>query len=231
MLPRHIGIIMDGNGRWAAKRKLGRSRGHKEGVESLIRTLDYCYDVGIYAVSVYAFSTENWKRPKKEIDKIFDILRDYLRTTSHRLIEQDAKFVVMGDITPLPKDLKKTLSEVAEQTKDCKSHIFNMGLNYGGRAELVRAFKSMIRDGVTDPDEETLSSYLDTAKLSDPDLIIRTSGEQRLSNFMIYQAAYSELYFTDTLWPDFGEKDLQVALDWFSSRKRKFGDVADRENE
>lgn len=225
-IPEHIAFIMDGNGRWASERKLSRSKGHRQGVESLMTTLDACFERDIRVVSVYAFSTENWSRPQREVTAIFDILRDYLKTNSRKLKENDTKLTCMGEISRLPADLQRTLADVMRETADCKSRVFNMGLNYGGRDELARAFNRMIADGTEIATPDTIARYLDTAELPDPDLIVRTAGEQRLSNFMLYQAAYSEFYFSDVYWPEFGAADLDAALDWYAHRKRKFGNVS-----
>lgn len=225
-IPKHIAFIMDGNGRWAANRKHVRTHGHRAGVDTLIDVLDYAYNKGVYAVSVFAFSTENWQRPKREVQAIFRILREYLASTSHRLLEQDVRFCVMGDISPLPMSLQKEITSLIEATAHCVSHVFNMGLNYGGRDEIVRAVNTLIEKGCTHVTEQDIAAALDTASLPDPDLIVRTAGEQRLSNFMLYQAAYAELYYTPIYWPDFNSAALDDALSWYESRNRKFGKIS-----
>ncbi len=219
-LPRHVAFIVDGNGRWAKKRGLPRSVGHKFGIERVKNVIDYSVECGIEVISFYLFSTENWKRDKAEIDGIFELLRDYLRDERKSFKKNDYKITTMGDISKLPKDIVKKLSEVKDDTKDCKKIIINLALNYGGRDEILSAAQGMIDDGVKEVSLESFSKYLYTYQLPDPDLIVRTSGEERLSNFMLFQLAYSELYFCDANWPDFDKKEFEKALLNFTKRKR-----------
>lgn len=228
-LPNHIAFIMDGNGRWAKKRGLPRTMGHKKGAETLKKILRFCYDIGIKTVSIYAFSTENFKRDKAEVEAIFDYgksfikdFKEYLNSGSNN---NDCKVVAAGDITMLPQDLQDSINEIMETTKNNVGHILNVAICYSGREEIVRAFKLIQSAKEKDITEQTISDYLYTAGQPDPDFVIRTSGEYRLSNFMMYQCAYSELYFTKTLWPDFDEKQLTKALIDFQKRDRRFGAV------
>jgi len=221
----HIGFIMDGNGRWAKKRLMPRSYGHKEGVKNVLEIVEYAFDLGIKTVSLYAFSTENWSRPKEEIDLLFDLIRKYFKDNINKLLKEGVRLQIMGDISNLPADIFDDFSKSLERTKNNDKHILNIGINYGGRVEIVRAVNNIIGDGVKNITEEIFRKYLYTADISDPDLIIRTSGESRLSNFLLFQAAYSELYFTKTLWPDFHKKELDKALEDYKSRNRRYGGV------
>lgn len=224
-LPTHIAFIMDGNGRWAIKRKLSRTLGHKAGIEALRRVLDRSVMLGIKIISLYAFSTENWKRPKDEVDEIFRLLREYLNEDTKKIVEQGIKIVTMGDLSKLPEDIRQAFEKVIFDTKNCTKHIFNIGINYGGRPEIIRAVNSIIASGVKNIDEQDFKKYLYTVDLPDPDFIVRTSGEMRLSNFMPYQSAYSEFYFPKTYWPDFKEKELDNAIIEYQSRCRRFGAI------
>jgi len=222
-LPTHVAMIMDGNGRWALKRGKPRLFGHKMGVESLKRIVRACIELNIKYLSVYAFSTENWSRPKEEVDGIFGLVEDLCNNSLDKFNELDIKVVTMGDLSRLPNTLKNTLVDIKEATKNNKSLIFNIGINYGARAEIVRAVNNIISDGVQECTEQTFHNYLYTADLPDPDLIIRASGEKRLSNFMLYQCAYSEFYFPKTHWPDFSKKTLLKAIKAYQKRNRRFG--------
>ena len=226
----HFAIILDGNGRWAKLRGLPRNAGHRSGVEAIKKTIFNAQKLGIKILSFFAFSTENWKRDKKEIDGIFSILRDYLDENILSYKEKGIKLRVMGDLSKLPADIVEKFQEAMRETKDCHDLIVNIGVNYGGRAELVRAFNNLIKQGKKEITEADISDNLYTHDLPNPDLIIRTSGEQRLSNFMLYQAAYSELYFPKTLWPDFDMRALKKALKVYLKRERRFGNVVE-ENE
>ncbi len=228
-LPRHIAIIMDGNGRWAKKRHIPRSAGHAAGAETLRRVATCAKELGIPYLTVYAFSTENWKRPQGEIDGIMGLLRDYLQETLRDMEKNQFRMAFFGDLSPLSEDLKALCAQVEEASKAYPAFQMNICLNYGGRDELLRAAKAFAADcvaGQKDPAALTqtdFSAYLYTAGVPDPDLIIRPSGEQRLSNFLLWQAAYSEFYYTDICWPDFKKQDLLAAIGSYQLRSRRFG--------
>lgn len=222
-LPKHIAIIMDGNGRWATRRGLPRNLGHKAGIKAIEKTIDAMIKFQIPILSLFAFSTENWKRDKKEIDGIFSLVRDYISQNKEAFLKKGVRVLSMGDLSPFPEDLVTSLNDVQEKTKDNKRLILNLALNYGGRRDIVRAVNQVIQDKKSKIDEKEFEKYLYSYPLPDPDLVIRTSGEMRLSNFMMYQLAYCELYFTPVLWPDFGEKDLKKAIKDFQKRERRFG--------
>ena len=226
ILPKHIGIIMDGNGRWAKKRLLPRTAGHVQGAKAFKKCARFCAKKGIECVTFYAFSTENWKRPKEEIDAIMKLFADYLDDALD-IAGDEISIRFIGDPEPLSEALKEKLRYVTEQTAQNKRMILCIAINYGGRDDIVRAARKLAAHGTAPADitEESFSGELDTAGLPDVDLIIRPSGEQRLSNFMIWQAAYAEYVFMDVLWPDFGEKELDAALEEFSRRNRRFGGV------
>ena len=226
-LPQHVAIIMDGNGRWATHRGLSRSMGHKAGFENIKKIVEHVYRLGIKFLTFFTFSTENWKRPKEEIDGIFNLVRDHLKDESEvqKFVDNDIRITTMGDITKLPKDLFEKLEEVKEKTKDAKTLTLNLAINYGGRDEILHAVNQAVAVGERLEDEKDFSKYLYSSNLPDPDFVIRTSGEQRISNFMLYQMAYSELYFTKTYWPSFDKKELEKALINFQHRKRRFGDI------
>ena len=224
-LPKHIAFIMDGNGRWAKIRGKIRTYGHKQGVESVEKVIKHAKTLGLEIVSFYAFSTENWKRPQEEVDYIFGLLRDYLKEHKNSFYDNNIKVRIIGDITKLPKDLQKEILAVEKQTKDCDGLLVNVCLNYGSRVEIIRAINNIIKDGVKEVDDKIFASYLQTEGIPDPDLVVRTSGECRLSNFMLYQCAYSELYFPKVYWPDFKEKELEKAIIVYQSRNRRFGKI------
>lgn len=224
-LPKHIAIIMDGNGRWAKKRMLPRLLGHSAGVDALKKVVDAAKEIGIKYMSFYAFSTENWKRDKNEVDGIFDLVRKHIKENYQRLIDDNIKIVVMGQIERLPSDLKDMLVDLIEKTQNNTGMVVNMGLSYGARPELVRAFNNLAEKGFKNITEKDIENELYTRNLPDPDLIIRTSGEQRLSNFMLFQAAYSELWFPKIHWPDFDKKWLIKAIIEYQKRERRYGNV------
>ena len=226
-LPQHIAIIMDGNGRWASRRGLPRNMGHRAGFENIKKIVEHIYKLGIKVVTFFTFSTENWKRPKEEIDGIFNLVRNHLKDDKEvqRLIDNDIKLITMGDISKLPEDLYNKLVEVKQKTKDAKKLTLNLAINYGGRDEILRAVNEAVKEGKVLNSDKDFIKYLYSADLPDPDFIIRTSGELRISNFMLYQMAYSEFYFTKTYWPDFNTKQLEKALIDFQNRKRRFGAV------
>ena len=224
-VPKHVGIIMDGNGRWAKERNKPRSYGHKCGADRVEEVVTACFDRGVEAVSLYAFSTENWSRPKEEIDALFGILRNFLKRYSAKLVAEKIRLIISGDVTALRDDLRIQCEKCVKQTKDFVGRTFNIALNYGSRTELVRAMNLLLAEGRTSVTEEDVSGKLYTAGLPDIDLVIRTSGEMRLSNFFMWQCAYAELYFTPVYWPDFTAEELGKALVWFGGRKRRFGGI------
>lgn len=224
-VPRHVGIIMDGNGRWAKLRGKPRSYGHKKGADIIDEVVSACFDGGTEAVSLYAFSTENWVRPKEEIETIFGLLGILLDKKFSRLVKQRVRLIISGDITPLPEKLRVKCLNAIEKTKDFTGRTLNVALNYGSRTEITRACNLALRSGKTEITEEDVAANLYTAGLPDIDLVIRTSGEMRLSNFFLWQCAYAEFYFTDVLWPGFHKDELEKAFEWFSHRKRRFGGV------
>ncbi|MBQ7760786.1 MAG: di-trans,poly-cis-decaprenylcistransferase [Clostridia bacterium] len=215
---KHIAFIMDGNGRWAKKRMLPRSVGHSFGVKSMEKTLNSCFKMGIEAVTVYAFSTENWTRPKQEVDSIIKLLREYIVDAKKH---ENVRYVFLGDKSILDEDLRNEMLKLEQDTK-CLKNLLNIAFNYGGRAEIVKACNSLIENGLPIT-EEGISKNLYTSHVQDPDLIVRTGGEYRLSNFLMWQSAYSEIYVTDVLWPDFNEEELIKAIESFYRRKRRFG--------
>lgn len=219
----HLAIIMDGNGRWAIKRGKPRLFGHKAGIESFKRVIKACGELGIGVLSVFAFSTENWTRPQEEVDGIMNLVTEFCEQDLDNLITNGVKVVTMGDLSKLPQKLQDSLNNVIEKTKNNNKLILNIGINYGARAEILRAVNNIIKDGIKECDEQTFNSYLYTANLPDPDLIIRASGEKRLSNFMLYQCAYSEFYFPKVHWPDFNKKVIEKAIKVYQKRNRRFG--------
>lgn len=223
-VPRHIGFIMDGNGRWAKLRRKSRSYGHKKGADVIEEVVSACFFEGVEAVSLYAFSTENWSRPKEEIDTIFDLLEKFLRRYENKLVNERIRLIISGDLSEISEKLRNRSISVMKNTERFVGKTLNIAINYGGRAEIVRAAKLLAEAGepIT---EENLAGRLYTAGLPDIDLAVRTSGESRLSNFFLWQCAYAELYFTDVLWPDFGTEELKKALEWFAGRKRRFGNI------
>lgn len=232
-LPRHVGIIMDGNGRWAKKRGLPRTAGHAAGAESFRTIAYYCKDLGIPYLTVYAFSTENWKRPMEEVSAIMDLLQNYLLEALEKMERDGFRVHFFGDLEGLPPKLRDLCLRTLEEGDALDGTRFqvNVCLNYGGRDEILRAvrrFAAECAEGKRKPedlDETLFSTYLDSAGIPDPELIIRPSGEQRLSNFLLWQCAYSEFYYTDTLWPDFDEEELDKAIAAYQSRDRRFGGV------
>jgi len=223
-LPKHVAIIMDGNGRWALRRGLPRVAGHKRGADRVRNVTEQCRTLGIPVLTLYAFSDENWRRPKEEVGFLMDMLGSFLKAEIATMKENNIRFRTIGRIERLPASAKQWIERAMSETAANTGIILNLALSYGGRGEILEAIRRMRAAGVVDaPDEEVFASYLDTAGLPDPDLIIRTSGEKRISNFLLWQAAYAELYFTDTLWPDFEEKDLLAAIIDYQGRQRRFG--------
>ena len=232
MLPEHIGIIMDGNGRWVQKRGLPRSSGHNQGARTLREIVRYCRIIGFRYLTVYAFSTENWKRPQSEIDAIMNLLRDYLDELERHSDEEQGVLRFIGDMAPLAEDLRQRITDVQERTAGREGITVNIALNYGGRHEIVHAVQqavSLARQGTLTPeavDEALVDSLMYTAGQPPVDLIIRPSGEQRISNFLLWQGAYAEFVFMDVLWPDFTPGDLDRAIAEFQRRSRRFGGIS-----
>lgn len=228
-LPTHVAIIMDGNGRWAKKRNLPRLTGHKAGMEALKKIVRMSGEIGIEYLTVYAFSTENWKRSKEEVSGIFQILVYYMEREIREIHQKNVKVQILGDCSALPAAAREAVERAVELTRNNTGLVFNIALNYGGRDEIVRSVRTLaekVQAGELKPDditEELFSQNLYTRGMPDPDLIIRSSGELRLSNFLPWQSAYSEFYFTDILWPDFDEASYDEAITAFQNRKRNFG--------
>lgn len=218
---KHIAIIMDGNGRWAKKRGLPREIGHSYGADAFRRIIQYCAEIGLKALTVYAFSTENWKRPQKEIDSIMSLLTRYLGECEKNIDKYNFSLHFIGDVSFFDKKIRDKIEELEEKSKNNK-FVLNIAFNYGGRNEIIYAANKLLDKNI-EITEQSLSEVLYTAHCTDPDLIIRTGGDFRISNFLLWQAAYSELYFTDVLWPDFGKEELDLAIENFYSRKRRFG--------
>lgn len=230
-LPRHVAIVMDGNGRWAKKRGLPRTMGHAAGAETFRSIATYCKEIGLDYLTVYAFSTENWKRPDEEVSAIMSLLKKYLLEAIDQMQKDKVKIHFMGDLTPLSDELRQLCLQTAEISKQYDGCQVNICLNYGGRDEILRGVKKLAHDCVTGELSEELitadmiSNSLFSAGIPDPDLVIRPSGEVRLSNFLLWQSAYAEYYFTDVLWPDFSKEELHKALATFQARSRRFGGI------
>lgn len=230
-VPRHVAIILDGNGRWAKKRMLPRNAGHAAGSKNVEKICAAAWDMGIEYVTMYAFSTENWSRPKEEVDALMKLLHSYLKDCLKTSKKNNMQVRVIGDISKLDKDLQERIIELERVSAENTGLHFQVALNYGSRDEIKRSIISIaneVKEGSLLPEditEDIISSHLDTSGIPDPDLMIRTSGEQRLSNYLLWQLAYAEFYFTDVLWPDFSKKDLQKAIEFYQSRDRRFGGV------
>ncbi|MCI8409186.1 MAG: isoprenyl transferase [Lachnospiraceae bacterium] len=230
-IPQHVAIILDGNGRWAKKRFLPRNMGHAQGAKVVEQICEDAHNLGIKYLTVYAFSTENWKRPEDEVKALMKLLDKYLKNCLERSKKNNMRVRVIGDISQLSEKLQKQILELEEKSAGCTGLTFTVALNYGGRDELIRAMKKMTNDvksgklNSDDISEEIFSNYLDTKDIPDPDLMIRTSGEQRISNYLLWQLAYTEFYFTDVLWPDFNKKELEKAIAYYAGRDRRYGSV------
>ncbi len=229
VLPRHIAIIMDGNGRWAKKRGLPRSAGHSAGAETFRKIATYCKNIGVEYLTVYAFSTENWKRPPEEVDAIMRLLEKYLHEAIEKMERDGIRLKILGDTEPLSDKLKALIARTDNISRSITGFQANICLNYGGRDEIVKAARRYAAEVAAgrpnDLSEQEFSSYMYSKDIPDPDLIIRPSGEVRTSNFLLWQSAYSEYYFTDVLWPDFSERELDKAIESYSGRSRRFGGV------
>lgn len=231
LLPVHIAIIMDGNGRWAKKRFLSRIKGHEKGAEAVRTVVRNCREIGIPILTLFAFSTENWQRPKHEITALMALLKKFLRSEIYELMNKNIRFNVIGQIEKLPEDVKISVKETKDLTKSNDGMLLNLALSYGGRAEIVKMVRDIAikaKEGIINYDSitaELVSEHLYTRGMPDPDLLIRTSGEMRISNFLLWQIAYSEIFITDTLWPDFGEDEFISIIKEYQNRERRFGKV------
>ena len=225
----HIGIIMDGNGRWAADKGWPRSFGHRAGAKKVSEIIKYCPELKVKTLTLYAFSTENWKRAAHEVSSLMRLFRGYLQTKYLEVVKNNIKVKFLGDTNPLPKDILLQMKKLETDTKKNNGFFLNIALNYGGRNEKIRSTKKIATDlqldkiSIDDINETLFSSYLDTSGQKDPDLIIRTAGEMRLSNFLLWQSVYSELYFSNKMWPEFTTQDFEMAVNSFRQRNRKFG--------
>ena len=232
-IPQHVAIILDGNGRWAKAKGMPRNYGHAQGSKNVERICEEAWRLGIKYLTVYAFSTENWNRPKNEVDALMKLLRNYMKTCLKTAEKNDMKIRVIGDIEPLDDDIKGRIRELEQASRNNGGLNFTIALNYGSRDEMTRAVKRLAKDCVDgkvnpdDIDERLYASYLDTCEIPDPDLLIRTSGEQRLSNYLLWQLAYTEFYFTDSPWPDFTKQELEKAIAQYNKRDRRFGGLTD----
>jgi len=230
-IPEHVAIILDGNGRWAKKRMLPRTAGHRAGSKNVRKIVEAAADIGIKYLTVYAFSTENWKRPKEEVDALMSLLREYLETCIEEASENNMRVRVIGDKSGLSDDIVMKINELEEVSKNYDKITFTIAINYGSRDEMTRAMRAMAKDcaegrfSADDIDEKRFEGYLDTKGMPDPDLLIRTSGEERLSNFLLWQLGYAEFYFTDVLWPDFDKDELMKAIVKYNGRERRFGGI------
>ena len=235
-LPRHIAIIMDGNGRWAKKKNLNRISGHIKGVDAVREIVTACRELGIKVLTLYAFSIENWRRPKDEVAALMGLLMEYLFKEREEMVQNNIRLSAIGRIEDLPLEVQNTLRETSKKTEQCDGMILNLALSYGGRSEILHAVQGILSDfqkGKIKPEEVNLqrfSQYLWTRGIPDPDLLIRTSGEFRISNFLLWQIAYTELYVTETLWPDFDRKELLKAIAAYQSRERRFGLISEQLN-
>ncbi|MDO5095481.1 MAG: isoprenyl transferase [Peptostreptococcaceae bacterium] len=230
-IPVHIGVIMDGNGRWAKSRGLLRTQGHKMGVEALKTIVEACSDLGVKYLTAYAFSTENWKREASEVSAIMKLIEVYLRSELKKMMQNRVRFKTIGDLSALPENIQKVLYESMEETKNNRGLTLTIALNYGGRDDIKRAVQKIcqrVQDGelkIEDIDQELISQSLDTGFMPDPDLVIRPSGELRLSNFLLWESAYSEFWYSDINWPDFSPEDLKKAIQSYAQRDRRFGNA------
>ena len=236
-VPKHVAIILDGNGRWAKAKGMPRNYGHAQGSKNVERICEEAWRMGIKYLTVYAFSTENWTRPDDEVNALMKLLRNYMKTCLKTAAKNDMKVRVIGDITRLDEDIQKRILELEEATKNNSGLNFQIAINYGSRDEMVRAIRKLAKDcidGKVNPEEieeQTFEQYLDTKGIPDPDLMIRTSGELRLSNYLLWQLAYTEFYFTDVPWPDFSKEELEKAIEQYNHRDRRYGGVKEEEEQ
>ncbi|BCJ95431.1 isoprenyl transferase [Anaerocolumna cellulosilytica] len=230
-IPEHIAIILDGNGRWAKKKFMPRNYGHAQGSKAVEKICEEAHRLGVKYLTVYAFSTENWNRPQDEVDALMKLLRNYMKDCLKTSSKNNMKVRIIGDISKLGEDIQNSIKELEATSAQNTGLNFQVALNYGGRDEIIRGMKALAKDlmdnriCIDDITEEKYTEYLDTKQIPDPDLLIRTSGEQRISNFLLWQLAYTEFYFTDTLWPDFNKDELVKAIEYYNSRVRKFGGI------
>jgi len=230
-IPEHVAIILDGNGRWAKQKRMPRNYGHSVGSKNVEKITEEAYRIGIKYLTVYAFSTENWNRPKEEVDALMKLLRNYLKDCLKTSSKNNMKVRILGDITKLDDEMQNRIKELEEESAKNTGLNFQVALNYGSRDEMIRGIKNLameVKSGklnIENINEAVFANYLDTKGIPDPDLLIRTSGEQRLSNFLLWQLAYTEFYFTDVLWPDFNEKELVKAIEYYNSRERRYGRI------
>ena len=230
-IPQHVAIILDGNGRWAKAKGMPRNYGHAQGSKNVEKICEEAWRMGIKYLTVYAFSTENWNRPKEEVNALMKLLRNYMKTCLKTAAKNDMKVRVIGDITKLDEDIQKRILELEEATKNNGGLNFQIAINYGSRDEITRAVRTLaedVKEGKLMPEEVNeacIERYLDTHDIPDPDLLIRTSGEQRLSNYLLWQLAYTEFYFTDVTWPDFSKQELEKAIEQYNRRDRRYGGV------
>ena len=233
-IPAHIAVIMDGNGRWAKQHSLGRIAGHKKGVEAVRETVTACRELGVRYLTLYAFSSENWDRPAREVKSLMGLLEKFLKMELKTMLDRDIRLLAIGNCGTLPENVLKTLNEVISKTQGNSAMTLILALSYGGRDEILEAVRKIAweaAEGKIDPgglNKEAFSDYLYTQGIPDPDLLIRTSGEHRISNFLLWQTAYTEFYFTDVLWPDFRKKDLLAAIRDYQGRERRFGKTSDQ---
>lgn len=231
-IPRHVAIIMDGNGRWAQRRHQPRLFGHKAGVESVREVVEAAREIGVKVLTLYAFSSENWKRPASEVSGLMSFLKSYVQTELSKMLQNNIRFTCIGELGRLPVEVQEVLEHAKMETAHNNKLVLNLALSYGSRSELTRAVRKIVTDcaagniNIENIDEELISTYLDTAGMVDPDLLIRTGGEARLSNFLLWQASYSEIYFTDVMWPDFRSASFLQAIADFQQRERRFGRIS-----
>lgn len=224
-IPKHVAVIMDGNGRWAKKRGLLRVEGHKKGADTLEKILRHSVTRGVRNLTVYAFSTENWKRPKAEVSALMKLFSKYLDSKKDELKKQGVKLVVSGSKEGINEKLLKKIKETEEYLSDCNTLTFNIAFNYGGRKEIIDGINKLLKEEKNEVTEDDFKNYLYQPDIPDPELVIRTSGEFRVSNFLLWEVAYSEFYITDIFWPDFDENEYDKALEWFNNRERRFGGI------
>ncbi|MCX7834470.1 MAG: polyprenyl diphosphate synthase [bacterium] len=227
-LPQHVALIMDGNGRWAKQRGLPRIAGHREGVKSVRAVIEAAQDIGVKSLTFYTFSKENWKRPKNEVSALWKLLVHSMNKEINDLIKNNVRVFTLGDLTPLPIEARNEMIRAMQLTEKNTGINFTLAINYSGRSELVNCFNKLIKQGVTEVSEDIITNALKIDKIPDPDLLIRTSGEMRISNFMLWQLAYTEIYVTDVHWPDFRKWEFLKAIEWFTTRERRFGKISEQ---